>query len=163
MRIHLVDKPDLTQVNVHLGHAGTRNRVIEAVTLMNYALGGGGFEPSDEADRSERGLTYGIRSGFSSGERAGPFMITSFTRVDKVREVIDLSMRVLSEVKTKGLRKATRRRQGLLPWLVPAQPRDRRRRGRKAAASRPVGQGDDFISAYPKRLGAVTLGDQCAR
>ena len=72
VRIHLVDKPDLTQVNVHLGHAGIkRNRGdFEAVTAMNYALGGGGYlEPSDEADPVGRRLTYGIRSGFSSGER----------------------------------------------------------------------------------------------
>ena len=161
VRIHLVDKPDLTQVNVHLGHAGIkRNRGdFEAVTLMNYALGGGGFSSRlMKLIRSERGLTYGIRSGFSSGERAGPFMITSFTRVDKVRELIDLSMRVLSEVKNQGITQGELDdAKGYYLGSYPLSLETVEGEGGKLLQAARYGLGDDFISAYPKRLEAVTL------
>ena len=161
VRIHLVDKPDLTQVNVHLGHTGVRrNRPdYEAITLLNYALGGGGFSSRlMKLIRSEKGLTYGIRSGFSSGERAGPFMITSFTRVEKVRELIDLTFQVLNEVASKGIsEEELKDAKGYYLGSYPLSLETVEGEGGRLMQADRYGLGDDFITAYPKRLEAVSL------
>ena len=58
---------------------------------MNDALGGSGFSSRLMVRvRSDEGLTYGVGSGFSLRAVAGPFSVSTFTRVAKVREVIDL-------------------------------------------------------------------------
>jgi zinc protease len=162
VRIHLVDKPDLTQVNIHLGHAGIRrNRSdYEAITLLNYALGGGGFSSRlMKLIRSEKGLTYGIRSTFSSGERAGPFMVTSFTRVDKVRELIDLSFQVITEVATQGISETELAdAKGYYLGSYPLSLETVEGEGGKLLQAKRYNLGDDFINAYAKRLEAVDLG-----
>jgi zinc protease len=161
VRIHLVDKPDLTQVNIHLGHVGIqRNRAdYEAITLLNYALGGGGFSSRlMKLIRSERGLTYGIRSSFSAGERAGPFMITSFTRVEKVRELIDLSFQVVSEVASQGIsEQELKDAKGYYLGSYPLSLETVEGEGGRLMQADRYGLGDDMITAYPKRLEAVRL------
>jgi zinc protease len=161
VRIHLVDKPDLTQVNIHLGHVGIRrNRAdYEAISLLNYALGGGGFSSRlMQLIRSEKGLTYGIRSSFSAGERAGPFMITSFTRVEKVRELIDLSFQVVNEVASQGIsEQELKDAKGYYLGSYPLGLETVEGEGGRLMQADRYNLGEDFISAYPKRLEAVRL------
>ena len=161
VKVHLVNKPDLDQVNVYLGHAGIRRARgdYEAISLLNYALGGGGFSSRlMKLIRSERGLTYGIRSGFSSGERAGPFMITSFTRVEKVRELIDLSLQVMNEVITEGISETELNdAKGYYLGSYPLGLETVEGEGAKLLLAERYQLGNDFITAYPKRLEAVDL------
>ncbi|MFK7896499.1 MAG: M16 family metallopeptidase [Myxococcota bacterium] len=92
-RIVVVDKPDLGQARIILAHEGierTESKRIP-VDLMNDALGGSGFSSRLMITvRSDAGLTYGIGSGYSLRSEAGPFSISTFTRVPEVRRVIDL-------------------------------------------------------------------------
>jgi zinc protease len=161
VRIHLVDKPDLTQVNIHLGHAGVaRSRTdYEAITLMNYALGGGGFSSRlMKLIRSKHGLTYGIYSNFSAGERAGPFMVTSFTRVDKVRQLIDLTFQVMDGVVGEGITaEELKDAKGYYLGSYPLSLETVEGEGGRLLYAARYGLGDDYITAYPKRLAAVTL------
>ena len=46
--------------------------------------------------RADEGLTYGVGSGFSLRSEPGPFSVSTFTRVPKVRQVVDL---VLEEMR----------------------------------------------------------------
>lgn len=99
-RVVIVNKPDLGQARIVLAHEGIartdKNRI--PVDLMNDALGGSGFSSRLMITvRSEAGLTYGIGSGYSMRGEAGPFSISTFTRVPEVRRVIDL---VLGEVES---------------------------------------------------------------
>ncbi len=90
-RVVLVDRPELGQVQVAIGHAGiarTDERRIEAL-LMNTAFGGGGFSSRLMARiRAAEGLTYGIYSQFVQYRAPGPFVITSFTRVPEVGKLL---------------------------------------------------------------------------
>lgn len=101
-RIVVIDKPELLQARIILAHEGIA-RTEEtrlAVDLMNNALGGSGFSSRlMKKIRSDEGLTYGIGSGFSLRSQPGPFSISTFTRVAKVRRVIDL---ILEEVEAIG-------------------------------------------------------------
>ena len=66
-RVIVIDKPDLGQARIMLGHEGiarTEPRRIP-ISLMNDALGGSGFSSRlMKRVRSDEGLTYGVASGY---------------------------------------------------------------------------------------------------
>jgi len=102
-RIVVVDKPELGQARIILGHEGiarTEPRRIP-VDLMNDALGGSGFSSRlMKRVRSDEGLTYGVGSGFSLRSAAGPFSVSTFTRKEKAREVVDLLIEELEAIRS---------------------------------------------------------------
>ena len=97
-RIVIVDRPDLAQVRIMIGHEGlarTDPRRVGA-SIMNIVVGGGGFSSRlMKKLRSEAGLTYGVSSGFALRRHPGPFYVSTFTRVSEVRRAIDM---VLAEL-----------------------------------------------------------------
>ena len=101
-RIVIVDRPDLVQAQIALAHEGIARTDPERIPalLMNTALGGGGFlSRLLTRVRAEEGLTYSIGSGFSMRRHAGPFAVTTFTRVPEVGRVISLVLSVLEGMK----------------------------------------------------------------
>ncbi|MBP1719495.1 MAG: peptidase domain protein, partial [Deltaproteobacteria bacterium] len=65
IKTFLIDRPDLTQSQIRLGHPGISPIHPDFCTfeVMNYILGGGGFSSRlMQRIRVELGLTYGIRS-----------------------------------------------------------------------------------------------------
>lgn len=101
-RIVLVDRPDLGQAQIALGHGGiarTDPRRLEA-QLLNTALGGGGFSSRLMARiRGDEGLTYGVYSQFVQRHQPGPFAVSTFTRVPKVGEVVSGVLEELGRVR----------------------------------------------------------------
>jgi zinc protease len=94
-RVILVDRPDLEQAQVALGHEGISRTDPEriAVAIMNDVLGGGGFSSRlMDVLRSQAGLTYGVGTGFSLRRERGPFTLSTFTRVPEVRRTLDLAL-----------------------------------------------------------------------
>lgn len=92
-RILVVDRPDLVQARIVVGHEGIArtddDRV--ATTLMNAVVGGSGFSSRLMTSlRSEEGLTYGVYSGFALRRSPGPFYVSTFTEVASVRQALDL-------------------------------------------------------------------------
>jgi predicted Zn-dependent peptidase len=116
-RIIVVDKSDLLQARIVVAHEGIMRAEPTrlAADLMNDVLGGSGFSSRlMKKIRSDEGLTYGVRSGFALRSQPGPFRVSTFTRVPKVRRVIDLileEMRAIQEdrpIKEEELRKFIR-------------------------------------------------------
>jgi len=67
-------------------------------TIMNYKLGGGGFASRLTQElREGKGYTYGIRSGFSGSDIAGPFSISSGVRTNVTYESAALVKQILEE------------------------------------------------------------------
>jgi zinc protease len=102
-RIVLVDRPDLVQAQILLGHEGIARTDPErlAASLMNTVLGSGGFSSRLMSSvRAEEGLTYGVYSHFALRRHPGPFVVSTFTRVAKVRRVVDLLLSELSRVRS---------------------------------------------------------------
>ncbi len=102
-RIVIVDRPDLEQARIGLGHEGIErtdpDRV--AVSLMNDLLGGSGFSSRlMESLRAEAGLTYSVGSGFSLRRARGPFSVSTFTRVPEVRRTLDLALSVIERFRS---------------------------------------------------------------
>lgn len=101
-KIVVVDRPDLAQVRIMIGHEGlarTDPRRIGA-SIMNIVVGGGGFSSRlMKKLRSEAGLTYGVGSGFALRRHPGPFYVSTFTRVPEVRRALDMTLAELERAR----------------------------------------------------------------
>lgn len=98
-RVVIVDRPDLGQVQLALGHDGIQRDDPEriAASLMNSTLGGGGFSSRlMTVIREREGLAYGVGSGFSLRRVPGPFAVSTATRVAEARRAVDL---ILAELR----------------------------------------------------------------
>jgi zinc protease len=102
-RIVVVDRPDLGQAQIVVGHDGISRadpgRL--SVSLMNSVLGGGAFSSRlMKRVRADQGLTYSVYSFFAMRRQPGPFGVSTFTRVPQVRRVVDLVLSELSRMRS---------------------------------------------------------------
>ncbi len=104
--IYLVDRPELTQSEIRLGHLGLPRHHPDffPLRLVNYILGGGGFSSRLMTRiRSDLGLTYGIRSRFHFRRAPGPFTIATFTPAENTAQVIREIREVVRAVRENGV------------------------------------------------------------
>ncbi len=104
--IYLLDRPDLTQSEIRVGHLGLPRAHGDyfPLKLVNYILGEGGFSSRLMARiRSDLGFTYGIRSSFSFRRAPGPFIVSTFTPADNTAQVVAEIRAVISEVHQNGV------------------------------------------------------------
>jgi zinc protease len=105
-QILLVDKPDLTQTYIRVGHLGVerKNPDYYAIKVMNYILGGGGFSSRlmDEI-RVKRGLTYGIYCSFDAFKMRGAYEVETFTRNDSTAAAITAIFEQIERIRTEGV------------------------------------------------------------
>lgn len=104
--IYLLDRPELTQSEIRMGHLGLPRRHSDyfPVRLLNYILGEGGFSSRLMSRiRSELGLTYGIRSTFAWRRAPGPFVISTFTPADHTALAVREIRQVVQEVREDGV------------------------------------------------------------
>lgn len=83
-RIVIVDRPELSQASIAVGHEGIQRSAVERVPvqLMNTTLGGGGFSSRIMARvREDQGLAYYAFSSFSMRRDGGTFVAATGTRV----------------------------------------------------------------------------------
>ncbi len=104
--IYLLDRPDLTQSEIRVGHLGLSRPHPDyfPLKLVNYILGEGGFSSRLMARiRSDLGFTYGIRSSFSFRRAPGPFMVSTFTPAANTAQVVEEIRSVIADVHQKGV------------------------------------------------------------
>lgn len=90
-RVLLVDKPDATQSQVRVASVAIARDDPDFVPaqVANTILGGTFFSRLMNVIRVDRGLTYSIFSGFEARRSPGPFVISTFTRNEKIVEMLD--------------------------------------------------------------------------
>lgn len=160
-RLLLVDRPDLTQSTVVLGHQGIRHADPHwyAVTLMNYVLGGSDFSSRLMAEvRSKRGLTYGISSSFGATLYQGAFRVMAATKNETVWEALLAAVNEIRRMKGEGptsaeLDKAKGYYAGSYPFNLQTAA------GIAAAlvGAELHGLGDAYVRELPVRLAAVDV------
>jgi zinc protease len=104
--IYLVDRPDLTQSEIRVGHLGLPRAHPDyfPLKLANYILGEGGFSSRLMTRiRSDLGFTYGIRSSFSFRRAPGPFIVSTFTPAENTAQVVKEIRSVIAEVHQNGV------------------------------------------------------------
>jgi zinc protease len=107
-KIVIVDKPDQTQTQVRLGALAFKRGHPDHVPshVVNAALGGGFTSRLVEEVRVNRGLSYGVGSGFDTLMGGGSFQISTFTKTETTREIIDVSLGEVEKLRKKGLTSA---------------------------------------------------------
>jgi zinc protease len=99
----LVGKKEVSQTTVLLGELGIdkSDPDLQAVRVMNYILGGGGFNSRLMREvRSNRGLAYSVYSYYQVGRRLpGPFIAGFETKSASTLEVVGLVRRMMREMR----------------------------------------------------------------
>lgn len=98
-RLLLVDKPDATQAYFVLGAPGFAmgDRVAASAAVMNTLWGGRFTSWLNTELRIKRGLTYGASSSFRSWTAGGIFTASSYTKNDKIGEMLDITFDLLKK------------------------------------------------------------------
>jgi len=102
-RIVIVNKPELGQSRIAVTHEGIARGDSRrtAAGLMNAVLGGSGFSSRlMKRVRAEKGLTYGVYSGFGLRRAPGPFVVDTFTKVPSTRAALDLLLSELERMRS---------------------------------------------------------------
>lgn len=89
--LRVIDKPDLTQTTILMGHPvpGEDCEERNAIAVANYILGAGNFSSRlMNRIRSRHGRTYGISSTIASERYFGAFLISTSTQNQTVGEVV---------------------------------------------------------------------------
>jgi zinc protease len=104
--IRLIDKPDLSQVSLIMGHpvSGELDEKRNELALANYVLGGGNFSSRLMAHiRSKEGKTYGISSQISCSRNFGVFTIATATQNAQAADMLASIMTVYRGVAEGGI------------------------------------------------------------
>jgi zinc protease len=102
-KIVVVDRPDLGQVRIVIGHEGIARTDDDRIplSLFNLVLGGSGFSSRlMTALRANEGLTYGASSSYGMRRAPGPFFAATFTRVEKLRAALDILIAELERARS---------------------------------------------------------------
>lgn len=104
-QILLVTKPGLDQVQIRFGQIGVKRKIPDhlALKVANSILGSSFVGRLFKDIRIKKGLTYSIASNFDQRLVAGPFEIATFTRVDKVGEIVKDTMSELKNFRQNGV------------------------------------------------------------
>jgi zinc protease len=106
----IIAQRPLSQTTIRLVERGIKrdNPDVYAVEIMNYILGGGGFNSRLMREiRSNRGLAYSVFSHFSVGRRLqGAFLAGCETRAESVAEAVGLFASIMQELRAEGVTEA---------------------------------------------------------
>jgi predicted Zn-dependent peptidase len=100
----LVDKPDATQAYFELGLPGfgMGDDASAAAQVMNTLFGGRFTSWLNTELRVKRGLTYNTQSGFQQWRGDGIFSVSSYTKNDRIGEMLDITLGLIAKAKKEG-------------------------------------------------------------
>jgi zinc protease len=102
--VYFYDVPDAKQSTIRIGYPAlaATDKDYYPANVMNYILGGGGFASQlTQQLREGKGYTYGIGSGFSGTNSAGPFTISTGVRTNVTLESAKLIKEILDQFPVK--------------------------------------------------------------
>ena len=159
--IYLLDRPDLTQSEIRVGHLGVPRSHPDffSIKLVNYILGAGGFSSRLMSRiRSDLGFTYGIRSGFHFRRAPGPFIISTFTPAVNTAAVVKEITQVVKEVREVGVAESElAEAQSYHVGHFPLGLETSRALGNQVISMDLYGLGRDYLKGYCDQIRAVTL------
>ncbi|UCB52201.1 MAG: insulinase family protein [Candidatus Zixiibacteriota bacterium] len=162
-QILLVDKPDLTQTYIRVGHLGIKrdNPDYFAVKVMNYILGGGGFSSRmmDEI-RSKRGLTYGIGCKFDYNKLEGAYTVSTFTQNDSTAAAIRAIIEQIANFRSGGVTDTELKdTKSFYTGYFPLQLETPSQIASQILNVELHDLGEDYLKDYRKNINAVTRED----
>ncbi|MBI4698562.1 MAG: insulinase family protein [Nitrospirae bacterium] len=157
-----IDK-ELTQANIILGHTGVSrdNPDYYAVTIMNYILGGGGFESHLMQNiREEKGLAYDIHSFFDANKYGGDFEVGLQTKNESANTAIEEILKEVEKMRSTHVSDAELSdAKSFLTGSFPMRIETGKRIANFLIAVEYYGLGMDYIDKYPIYINSVTKDD----
>ena len=103
-KVVLIDKPDATQTQVRwIRTAFPRSSPDYFAAQLAQAIMGGGFTSRLTNEiRVNRSLTYGISSNFGPQLYGGDFVVSTFTKIETTKALLDATTNVLRQTALKG-------------------------------------------------------------
>ena len=154
----IVDRPELTQVQLRIASAGYhRGSPDYTAGLVAGAVLGGGFTSRlMEAVRVNRGLSYGVRSRFSTSRAGGLFAFSSFTKVETAGELVQVALDEVARFREGGpTGEELERIGGYLCGLYPLGLETHEQWAEKLAEVELHGLGDAEVEGFTDRVRAV--------
>ncbi|MFA6260156.1 MAG: pitrilysin family protein [Bacteroidia bacterium] len=105
-QVYLVDKYKASQTEIRIGYMALPydyNGKYYKSTVMNYPLGGNFNSRLNLNLREEKGITYGIRSGFSGSKNAGPFTVSVAVRATATDTALKEIMSEMKKYRENGI------------------------------------------------------------
>ncbi len=161
-KLVLVDKPDATQTQVRFGRtAFARNsKDYFPAEIAETILGGGFTSRLVDEIRINRSLTYGISSIFSAKVHGGSFTVSTFTKIETTRKLLDAVKEVLQKTASTGFTPAEiQKAKNYLSGLYAIHVQTPEALARELAQIALCGLPDDYLQTYLARLRSVTLAD----
>ncbi len=161
-RTIVIDRPG-SQTYALFGHAGIArdDPDLFAATLVNYILGGGGFNSRLMLSvREKAGLTYGIGTGLAIFERANFLQGSTSSENGTVGRALDLVRAEWERMGREG--PSAEELQGAKDYVLgsfPLQFEGTNRIARQLVNMRLDGRGTDWFEERQRRIAAVTLAD----
>ncbi|MBI5058003.1 MAG: insulinase family protein [Nitrospirae bacterium] len=154
-----IDK-DLTQANIILGHAGISrdNPDYYAVSVMNYILGGGGFESRLMQNvREEKGLAYDIHSFFAPNKYSGTFQVGVQTKNESANTAVEEILKEINRIRNTPVSDTELAdAKSFLTGSFPLRFETGARIANFLIAVEFYGLGLDYIDKYPSYINSVT-------
>lgn len=162
--VYLVDKPDVNQGRVSIGHLGARRPVADEAAMMvaNDILGGGGFTAWMMLRiRSDEGLAYGAYSNFEFGDLyPGDFRAYYQSKSSTCIRAARLTLDLVNKIRTEDV--AAKELDTSRSSFIETFPRTFETRAKtvsRYALDDLVGRPHEFWTTYRDRMRAVTAAD----
>jgi len=155
----LVDKPEQTQSQVRMGGPGfpKGHPDLFAATVMNTALGGGFTSRLMQEIRVNRGLSYGASSNFERLMAGGAFTVSSFTKTESTRKLIDVAVSVIRKMRREGpTAEEVEAAETYVAGLFPMRFETNEAVAAAIAEIRVYGLGDRWVQRFVPGIKAVT-------
>ncbi len=132
-----------------------------AATVLNYVLGGGGFNSRlTEEIREKRGLVYSVSTGMQPMPAAGLFAGSLSTRNDQVGQALALVREQLQAVARDGISETElANAKAYLTGSFPLRLSSNAAIAGMLSAMQLANLGMDYIDRYPEYINAVTAAD----
>ena len=162
--IYAVDKPDVNQGRVSIGHLGTTrdNPDRYALTVMNDILGGGGFSSRLLTRvRSDEGLAYSVGSSFGLGTYyAGVFRSAFQSRSETVARAAEIVLDEIDRIRSTPV--TDEELSNSIAYFVETFTRSFSSAASTAALfadDEYTGRDPEYMMRYRERISAVTAED----
>jgi zinc protease len=163
VRTILVDRPDLTQSQIRLGHIGMPHAHPDylAFEVMNYILGAGGFASRlMRRIRSDLGYTYGIRGSLEPRKNSGPFIISTFTPTETTFPCVQEIFSVIRSFMAEGA--IDQEKEEAVSFLTGSYPMKFETLSQVAyriIQAEVHGLGLEYLVRYPERISTISIED----
>ena len=162
IQVRLVTKASLRQAEVRIVHLGPSRKTEDfmALRLAAGVLGGSFSSRLMDEIRDNLGLTYSIRSRFSFGQNTGEFQIASFTRLDKVGELVTKSLDIYNKMYEDGItEEELLRAKALVLGRFPRSVETSESLASNLMILRLYGISDDYLKEYINSVEGISVSE----